>query len=101
MRLEHIPKCHNKRANRLSQGASGYTSRDVVINDVPLTSPKAPKWSQVVICDDFHLVTELASHLCICEEMSFFVMDVSLIRDQIVGVMEMNSIYDERHWSWI
>jgi hypothetical protein len=29
------------------------TSRDVVINNVPLTSPKAPKWSQVVICDAF------------------------------------------------
>jgi hypothetical protein len=76
-------------------------SRDVVINDVPLTSPKAPKWSQVVICDDIHLVTELASHLCICDEMSFFVTDVSLIRDEIVVIMEMNSIYDERRWSQI
>jgi hypothetical protein len=48
-----------------------------------------------------HLVTELASHLCICDEMSFFVTDVYLIPNEIVVIMEMNSIYDERHWSWI
>jgi hypothetical protein len=39
--------------------------------------------------------------LCICDEMSFFVTDVSLICDEIAVFMEMNSIYDERRWSWI
>jgi hypothetical protein len=29
------------------------TSRDVVINDVTLTSLKTPEWSQLVFCDDF------------------------------------------------
>jgi hypothetical protein len=32
---------------------SGNTSRDVVINDVTLTSLKTPEWSQLVFCDDF------------------------------------------------
>jgi hypothetical protein len=53
------------------------------------------------ICDDFHLVTELASHLCICDEMSFFVTDVVLICDEKIVVMDLNSIYDERCASWI
>jgi hypothetical protein len=83
-----------------STGGS-ITSRDVVINDITLTSLKTPEWSQLVFCDDFVLVTMVASHLCICDEISFFVIDVSLIRDEIVVVMEMNSIYDERRWSWI
>jgi hypothetical protein len=30
-----------------------FTSRDVVINDVTLTSLKKPEWSQLVFCDDF------------------------------------------------
>jgi hypothetical protein len=33
--------------------------------------------------------------------MSFFVTDVSLIHDEIVVIMEMNLVYDERRWSWI
>jgi transposase InsO family protein len=32
---------------------SASTSRDVVINDVTLTSLKMPEWSQLVFCDDF------------------------------------------------
>jgi hypothetical protein len=30
-----------------------FTSRDVVINDVTLTSLKTPEWSQLIFCDDF------------------------------------------------
>jgi hypothetical protein len=40
------------------------TSRDVVNNDVPLTSPKAPKWSQVVICDDFVTIFIWSQNWC-------------------------------------
>jgi hypothetical protein len=53
------------------------------------------------ICDDFHLVTELASHLCIFDEMSFLVTNVVLIYDEKIVVMDLNSIYDERCSSWI
>jgi hypothetical protein len=41
------------------------TSTDVVINDVTLMSLKMPEWSQLVFCDDFVLVTMVASHLFI------------------------------------
>jgi hypothetical protein len=47
------------------------TSMDVVINDVTLTSLKAPEWSQLVFCDDFVLVTMVASHLFIGDEFGF------------------------------
>jgi hypothetical protein len=33
-----------------------FTSRDVVINDVTLTSLKTPEWSQLVFCDDFVMI---------------------------------------------
>jgi hypothetical protein len=78
-----------------------HTSRDVVINDVTLTSLKTPEWSQLVFCDNFVLVTMVASHLFIGEEIGFSVIDVSPICDEFCVVMEMNSIYDERCWSWI
>jgi hypothetical protein len=48
------------------------TSRDVVINDVPLLSLKTLEWSQLVFCDDFVLVTMVASHLFIGDEIGFF-----------------------------
>jgi hypothetical protein len=44
------------------------TSRDVVINDVLLTSPKAPKWSHVVICDEFVTIfiwSQNWRHICV------------------------------------
>jgi hypothetical protein len=44
---------------------------DVVINDVTLTSLKAPEWSQLVFCDDFVLVNMVASHLFIGDEFGF------------------------------
>jgi hypothetical protein len=47
------------------------TSRDVVINDVTLTSLKMPEWSQLVFRDDFVLVTMVASHLFIGDEIGF------------------------------
>jgi hypothetical protein len=34
-------------------GQYEYTSRDVVINDVALSSLKTPEWSQLVFCDVF------------------------------------------------
>jgi hypothetical protein len=77
------------------------TSTDVVINDVTLTSLKMPEWSQLVFCDDFVLVTMVASHLFIGDEIGFSIIDVSPICDEFCVVMEMNSIYDERCWSWI
>jgi hypothetical protein len=43
----------------------------------------------------------VASHLFIGDEIGFSVTDASLIREEIVVVMEMNSIYDQRRWSWI
>jgi hypothetical protein len=53
---------------------SDDTSRDVVINDVTLTSLKTQEWSQLVFCDDFVLVTMVASHLFIGDEIGFSVM---------------------------
>jgi hypothetical protein len=73
-----------------------YTSRDVVINDVTLTSLKTPEWSQLVFCDDFVLVTMVASHLFNGNEFGFFVIDVSPICDEFCVVMDLNSFYDKR-----
>jgi hypothetical protein len=41
-----------RKAEELDKKAES-TSRDVVINDVTLTSLKTPEWSQLVFCDDF------------------------------------------------
>jgi hypothetical protein len=76
-----------------------FTSRDVVINDVTLTSLKTQEWSQIVFCDDFVLVTMVASHLFIGDEIGFFVKDVTPICDEFCVVMDLNSFYDERFWS--
>jgi hypothetical protein len=35
---------------------SGPTSRDVVINDIALTSLKMPEWSQLVFCGVFVVI---------------------------------------------
>jgi hypothetical protein len=78
---------------------SCITSRDVVINDVTLTSLKTPEWSQLVFCDDFVLVTMVASHLFIGEEIGFSVIDVSPICDEFCVVMDLNSFYDKCFWS--
>jgi hypothetical protein len=43
----------------------------------------------------------VASHLFIGDEMCILVTDVSPICDELCVVMEMNSIYDERCWSWM
>jgi hypothetical protein len=75
------------------------TSRDVVINDVTLTSLKSPEWSQLVFCDNFVLVTMVASHLFIGDEIGFSVIDVSPICDEICVVKDSNSFYDKRFWS--
>jgi hypothetical protein len=79
-----------------SPAAAEITSRDVVINDVTLTSLKTREWSQLVFCDDFVLVTMVASHLFIGDEIGFFVVDVSPICDEFCGVMDLNSFYDKR-----
>jgi hypothetical protein len=76
-----------------------HTSRDVVINDVTLTSLKAPEWSQLVFCDDFVLVTLVASHLFIGDEIGFPVIDVSPICDEFCVVTDLNSFYDKCFWS--
>jgi hypothetical protein len=75
------------------------TSRDVVINDVNVTSLKTPEWSQLVFCDDFVLVTMVASHLFIGDEIGFSVIDVSPICDEFCVVMDLNSFYDKRFCS--
>jgi hypothetical protein len=49
----------------------GNTSRDVVINDVTLTSLKTPQWSQLVFCDDLFLVTMVVPRLFIGDEIGF------------------------------
>jgi hypothetical protein len=77
------------------------TSRDVVISDVTLTSLKTPEWSQLVFCDDFVLVSMVASHLFIGDEIGFSVIDVSPICDEFCVVMDLNSFYDKRFWSYI
>jgi hypothetical protein len=77
-------------------GDKTTTSRDVVTNDVTLTSLKTPEWSQLVFCDDFVLVTMMASHLFIGDKTGFFVIDVSPIYDEFCVVMDLNSFYDER-----
>jgi hypothetical protein len=79
--------------------SSGNTSRDVVINDVTLTSLKTPEWSQLVFCDDFVLVTMVASHLFISDEIGFSVTDVSPIYDEFCVIMDLISFYDKRFWS--
>jgi hypothetical protein len=58
-----------------------------------------PEWSQLVFRDDFVLVTMVASHLFIGDEIGFFVIDVSPISDEFCVVMDLNSFYDERLWS--
>jgi hypothetical protein len=75
------------------------TSRDVVINDITLTSLKTPEWSQLVLCNDFVLVTVVASHLFIGDEIGFSIIDVSPISDEFCGIMDLNSFYDKRFWS--
>jgi hypothetical protein len=77
------------------------TSRDVVINDVTLMSMKTPEWSQLVFCDDFVLVTMVASHLFIGDEIGFFVIYLSPICGEFCVVMDLKSFYDERFWSYI
>jgi hypothetical protein len=80
---------------RPSSEAEFRTSRDVVINDVASSSLKTPEWSQLVFCDDFGLVTMVASHLFIGDEIGFFVIDVSPICDEFCVVMDLNSFYDD------
>jgi hypothetical protein len=82
-----------------SPAAAEITSRDVVINDVTLTSLKTREWSQLVFCDDFVLVTMVASHLFIGDEIGFFVIDVSPICDEFCVVMDLNSFCDKCFWS--
>jgi hypothetical protein len=71
---------HTRRVQGLGRGArpiecrptsafvyGGITSRDVVINDVTLTSLKTPEWSQLVFCDDFVTILFLSlwwRHIC-------------------------------------
>jgi hypothetical protein len=86
--------------SRLANFCEHYsTSRDVVINDVTLTSLKMSEWSQLVFCDDFVLITVVASHLFIGDEFGFSVIDVSPICDEFCVVMDLNSFYDKRFWS--
>jgi hypothetical protein len=54
---------------RTSSYVAPYTSRDVFINVVPLTSLKVPKWSHVVICNDFVTIfiwSQNWRHICAC-----------------------------------
>jgi hypothetical protein len=53
----------------------------------------------VTFCDDFGLVTMVASHLFIGDEIGFFVIDVSPICDEFGVVMDLNSFRDEFFWS--
>jgi hypothetical protein len=66
---------------------------------VGMLSLKMPEWSQLVFCDDFVLVTMVASHLFIGDEIGFSVIDVSPICDEFCVVMDLNSFYDKRFWS--
>jgi hypothetical protein len=43
----------------------------------------------------------VASHLVIGDEMEIFVTNVSPFCDELDVVMEMNSICDDRFWSWM
>jgi hypothetical protein len=79
-----------------------FTSRDVVINDVALSSLKTPEWSQLVFCDVFVTILVWSlwwRHICSSVRNWFFFIDVSPICDEFCVVMNLNSFYDEFFWS--
>jgi hypothetical protein len=47
------------------------------------------------------MVTMVASHLFIGDEIGFFVIDVSPICDEFCVIMDLNSFYDKCFWSSI
>lgn len=76
------------------------TTREVVINDAPLSSPKTTQSSPTTFCDE--VVTKTVSSwnerhwLRMVTKRPFFVTDVFSINDETCIVTERISFYDER-----